>query len=533
MVQSVPKQAYQLCILGEEENLDAFGRRLATGGDQGGCIAFLGARERAVVSSPAQIASLLQVLQSSKAYIATKHPALAQQARACGVRVIDRTTDLKDMFLHHPQLEEALRVFSPHVWRQQLKTQLQRMGLVSLPKLRIYSLAGLSGLLFFFVVFRLLPSAEIHVKPRQENVTQTVNVFLVQSGALLPTTRVRILPLRLISIRDQRSITFDQISKQFIGTAATVDLQVSNGTSEQLSLIKGTRFQNQAGMVFRSLGPLSIPPKGKAMMRAKADDEDAYGQIVGQRGNVPAGVEWHVPALVDPSIKSLVTAVNPKAASGGTTAFRTVLTAEDLNLAKKRLEQELLASAKHLVDEEIDVLNAENPELGVRLLRYSELTKLSFTGFVIPTQFIGQEVASVPVEGAIEYVASAYDSNAILAFLRAELLSHVREGKNLLSNELSDENLIVHVIDYDDALSWIKLTVDLSATEEYILDPLIPEGALFAKRVRDEVAGLTIEESLRIIRNMPEVETARISMWPPWGNVLPKIPSHISISPDQ
>lgn len=528
---SQPEQALQVCILGEGESLDAFGRRVARA-PAGTAVALLGSRERDVVSSPAQAAAFLDVLRSAKAYVATKQPALAKQARAKGIRVVDRTSDLRELLGKHPQLPDALRVFSPHLWHQQLKSQLQRMGLVTLPRLRIYSLVGLSGLLFFFVVFRLLPSADVIVKPRQEAVTQTVNVFLVQSGAQLPASRVRTLPLRPIEIRDQRSLTFDQISKQFVGTAASVELDITNGSAESLSLRKGTRFQNQAGMVFRTLGPVTIQAGGTSTMLAKADDVDAYDQIIGQRGNVPAGVEWQVPGL-DPPVRALVTAVNPKAASGGSTAYRTVLTTQDLEIARKRLEQELLANAKRLVDETIEVSNGQHPELGTRLLRYGELTKLTYTGFVVPTQFVGQEVASVPIEGGIEYVAHAYDGQSILGFLRSELASHVRQGKKLLQDQLIEDSLVVHVIDYADDLSWIKLTVDLSGTEEYVLDPLTPDGAIFAKRVRDQVAGLTVDEALRIVRNMPEVETARVSMWPPWRRRLPQIPAHISVTEEE
>ncbi len=530
MPKSTSDPALNLCILGEEESLDAYARRIAA--VQGTPIAFLGIRERAIVSSPEQVTALLKALHTSKAYIATKHQVLAKQARAKGIRVVDRTADLKDMLEKHPQLQDALRVFSPHLWRQQLKSQLQRMGLVTMPRLRIYSLVGLSALLFFFVVFRLLPSAVFIVKPRQETVTQTVNVFLVQSGAQLPTSRVRMLPLQSIEVRDERSLTFDQISKEFVGAAAIVDLEISNRLQERISLKKGTRFQNQAGMVFRTLGPVIIPAGGKTTMRAKADAKDAYDQIIGQRGNVPAGITWEVPGLPQTE-RALVTAVNPRAASGGTTAYRTVLSKQDLEIAQKRLEQELLANAKRLVDEETDLLNAEDPDRGLKLLRYGELTTLTYTGFVIPTQFVGQEMTSIPVEGGIIYVASAYDARSILDFLRTELVSHVREGKRLLTSQLSDESLLVHVIDYADDLSWIKLTVDLSATEEYVLDPLTPDGALFAKRVRDAVAGLTVDEALRIVRNMPEIETARVSSWPPWGRKLPQIPAHISIAPEQ
>lgn len=531
MAKSPSEPALHLCILGDEENLDAFARRMAAA-PAGTCIAFLGHRERAIASTVDHVNVLLKGLQTSKAYIATKHPGIVKAARAKGIRVIDRTADLKEMLIKHPQLQDALRMFSPHVWRQQLKSQLQRMGLVSMPRLRIYSLVALSGLLLFFVVFRLLPSAEIVVKAREETVTQTVNVFLAGSGAELPATRVRQLPLRTIVVRDEQSLTFDHISKQFVGTAAVVDLTISNSTSEQFSLRKGTRFQNHAGMVFRTLGPVIIPAKGTATMRVKADDVDAFGQIVGQRGNVPAGIEWVVPGL-DETLRPSITGINPQAASGGSTAYRTVLTEQDLEIARKRLEQELLASAKRIVDEEIDLLNSEDPSLGVHLLRYGELTKLTYTGFVIPHQFIGQEVTSVPIEGKIVYVANAYDAQSILSFLQRELLSHVREGKRLLEETLADESLIVHVIDYAEDLTWIKLTVDLSATEQYVLDPLTPDGALFAKRVRDRIAGLSVSEALRIIRNMPEIETAEISLWPPWAQTLPQIPAHISITQEE
>jgi len=527
MAKNPSEQAFQLCILGDEENLDAFARRLAAA--SGTCIAFVGMREKAIASSAEQLSVLTKALHASKAYIATKNSTIAKHARAKGIRVIDRTTDLKEMLAKHPQMHEALRVFSPHVWRQQLKSQLQRMGLVSMPRLRIYSLVALSGALFFFVVFRLLPSSDVIVKARQETVTQTVNVFLAESGAQLPATRVRQLPLRTLEVRDTRSLTFDQISKQFVGHSAVVDLKISNASSDQFSLRKGTRFQNQAGMVFRTLGPVIIPAKSSAIIRAKADDIDAFGQIVGQRGNVPAGIEWFVPAL-DEAQRKTISAKNPQAASGGTTAYRTVLSAQDLEIARKRLEQELLAGAKKLVNEQIDEANSQDPSLGVHLLQYAELTKLTYTGFIIPNQFIGQEVTSVPIEGGIEYEAHAYDAKSILEFLRKELESHVREGKRLLDETLSDESLVVHVIDYADDLSWIKLTVDLSATERYVLDPLTPDGALFAKRVRDDIVGLTVDEALRIVRNMPEVETAEISMWPPWSRRLPHIPAHISVS---
>ena len=462
--------------------------------------------------------------------IATKHPALAAEARGRGIRVLDRTKHVRLLLQHHPKLNEALRVFSPHLWRQQLKSRLQRMGLLSVPKLRIFSLVGLSFLLFYVVIFRLLPSADVRVHPRQESVSQTVNTFLVLSGALVDISeRVRTMPLVPITVHFHHSMTFDHISKEFIGTSARLPLTVVNKSSEVYSLRKGTRFSNQAGMVFRIQEPAIVQPGSEIAVVATAEDVDLYGQIIGDRGNVPAGLKWDIPGL-SPEERLKVYGENRKPGTSGTTSYRTVLKKEDLDLARKRLEQELLATAKQMIEEEREARNAGAP-FRLEILQYQELTKTAYIDTVLPTQFLGEPVTSVPVEGGIVYSVYAYDQDAILAMLKKELISHVREGKRLLVDRIGRDNLDVRVVDYADDFSWIKLTVELIGTEEYILDPLSPTGALFGKKVRERIAGIHTADALRIVKNMPEVETAMISLWPPWNRVLPRIPSHISIVP--
>jgi hypothetical protein len=52
--------------------------------------------------------------------IATKQPVVAAEARAAGIRVLDRTRHMRTLLMGHPKLDDALRVFSPHLWRQLL-----------------------------------------------------------------------------------------------------------------------------------------------------------------------------------------------------------------------------------------------------------------------------------------------------------------------------------------------------------------------------------------------------------------------------
>ena len=465
--------------------------------------------------------------------IVTKRSTLLASSRLHGFKVVARTNELKSLLENHPAQEEAMRVFSPHLWRQQLRSQLQAMGLLSLPKIRIWIFILVSVLLFLFVVFRLLPSADIRVKPREDTLTHTVNIFLVQSGALLTgeiPDRVRTMTLRPIVIRVNRTLTYDRISKEFSGTNASVPMTIINTAKEPYSFRKGTRLTNQAGMIFRIKESVLLDPGEKKTVMSEADSKDTYQEIVGERGNVPAGRKWEFAGLPQEE-RALVYAENLVAGTGGTTSSRTILTKEDVKMGQKQLESELMLQAKQMVDEEKLLLNAQHPDQQWDVLYYDELTKFRYENEILPNQFIGQPVTSVPIDGSIVYTAYAYDTKAVLDLLIGELKTHIREGKRILESSLTLSRLVAHVIDYSDDLSWIKITVDLSGTEQFILDPLSPTGAQFAKKTREKVAGLSIDEALRIIKNSPEVDSAEISIWPPWSHRLPPIASHIFVTP--
>lgn len=516
----------------EGESWAAFARRVKS--EKGSLLLVLSGPDAVLARLEEERAVFVEAMAkvSGRVRIATKERRIVRDARKKGVRVVEKVADLKNILDGHPFYEEAIRTFSPAVWQQRLRNNLQTMGLLSLPKLRVWTLIVVSFLLFFFVLFRLLPSAEIEVVPREDTITHTANIFLVMSGATVDIPqRVRILELMPIRIQVEKTMTFDQISKEFIGDSARVAMTVHNESQEEYGLREGTRVMNQAGMVFRIVDPIRVAAGDEIIVRAEADDLDLYGEIIGERGNVPADLRWDFPGLA-PEEQKLIYATNESPARGGVTRYRTVLHQGDLDVAQAMLEQELLAEAKQLVDEHRMVYNNERDDQMMEILYYDELTKIEYKNFQLPDQFIGEAVTSVPITGSIEYIAYAYDTQAVLNLLKAELLTHVEDGKRLLPSTITMDRLIAHVIDYNDDLTWIKLTVDLSGTEQFILDPLSSHGARFGKKVREMIGGKKTDVAERIMKNLPEVEDVSINIWPPWNRQLPSIPSHISITVD-
>jgi hypothetical protein len=461
--------------------------------------------------------------------IAAKHPGILAAAKALGIKTYSHAFSLRRLLKGHPQATEVMRVFTPHPISAQWKNRLQTMGILSLPRLRISILIGMSVILFAFVFFRLLPSAEVKVWPRQDVVSRTTNVILVQSGATGIPSHARTLPLIPLTVKLTKTLQFDQISKEFTGTNARTTMSIVNDSDEEISLIKGTRLLNQAGMIFRLKEVVTVAPHSKEAATAEADSQDIYGEDIGDRGNLPPGVKWDIPGL-SADLQKTVHAVNTTKAQGGRTSSRRVLQQKDLQVASELLKSQLLTAAQKEVEATKDRMNLSGTQY-IELLTKNDVIRKTYSGFVLPTSSLGKAVPSVPVTGTIIYTMYGYDATEVLDVISKETEEQVMEGKKILEDSLKPDRLRVYIIAYADNLSWIKITADLSAQRQFILDPLTPTGAKFAKEVRDTVAGKSKKEALSVLKNLTEVEKVEVSLWPPWSRTLPSIPSHIAVSP--
>ncbi len=469
--------------------------------------------------------------------MASKDLRLLEHAKREGWETVKTVKLLRPLLKGDLSEAEALRVFSPVIWRENIRTRLQSAGILALPKVRIWGMLALSIGIFVFTFFKLLPSSEIEIWPNQETQNFTTNVYLSTSGALLPVSsdHVRILPLRLLTVNVSRTLTYDQISKHFTGTNAKMGVTVFNDADEQYSLRKGTRLINQAGMKFRLQEDLILEPHSTIDTHVLADPIDQYGEVLGERGNVPANVKWDFPGLSETERK-LVYARNERPATGGSTSYVNVLSKEDIEGSKQhpgarqRLEQELLMMAKQQIEEEITSANHLDGTHFIQLQR-DALTKLTFQNFSLSEDFIGQNVATIPIQGSIEYTVVLYDENELRSMLAQEVMKRVPSEKSVQESSLVKENMNVHVIaPWADDLSWVKLTADLTYNQRFIINPITPSGAKFGKYIRDNVAGKSIPEAYRIIKNLPEVSKAKINVWPPWTLSLPEIGHSIVIT---
>ncbi len=186
--------------------------------------------------------------------------------------------------------------------------------------------------------------------------------------------------------------------------------------------------------------------------------------------------------------------------------------------------------ARQQVEEDRITMNFSGNKHFVQL-QYDELTKTEFKKFDLGESFIGQNVASIPIQGEVDYTVILYDEHDLLTMLKNDVSQRVPTDKTIVPSSLTKENIGLHVIPpWDDDLKWVKLTADLTYSQRFIISPMTPSGAKFGKYIRDNSAGKSITETYRIIKNLPEVSKVEVKLWPPWAMALPSIADSISIT---
>jgi hypothetical protein len=123
----------------------------------------------------------------------------------------------------------------------------------------------------------------------------------------------------------------------------------------------------------------------------------------------------------------------------------------------------------------------------------------------------------------------AYDKDALLEILRKGLSDHVERGYEVVHESVDRERVAVYVIEYDDDLTWVKVTGDLTGKQRAILSSTAESGRLFAENIRQAVKGKSLQDAQRAVQNFAQVDRVEITLWPPWQNTLPPLTNHIVI----
>jgi len=408
------------------------------------------------------------------------------------------------------------------------------------PKRKFIALIILVSIgLFALITYIALPSATIYIRPKFDNLDHSVNIILAdkrKNQTLIKQGQPHVIPSEIVSTSTKQTKIFKTTSKQFNGKNAKGKIRIINTFNEEWELRKGTRFQSYDGIIFRIKKGIIVPPKkrdetgemipGEIIVSIEADPFDIYGQPVGKRGNLEPG-RFIIPGLSKYN-QRLIWAESDSTFKGGITSYREMVKKEDIESAKKQIEDNLIMMAKEDLRTYIDEVNKIN-KTKLTLLDDSRYLKTELEDMRLSDGLEGSFTDKFEIFAKINAEGVAFDFNQLFIILKKELGTRTHPNMQIRDDSIVPENITYEVINKDDALGQIKITATVIGIEEFVIDDSVQAGARFGTKVKEKVIGLNIEEAENLIGNLPEVDAVQIKTWPIWINNIPRIRESIEI----
>ncbi len=393
--------------------------------------------------------------------------------------------------------------------------------------------------LFGLITYIALPSATIYIRPKFDNLDFSVNVTLAdkrKNQTLIRQNKPHIISSEVVSTSTKQTKIYKTASKEFNGTNAQGKILITNTFNEEWELREGTRFQTKDGLVFRIKKGVIVPPKsrdeagefkpGNLVAIVEADPFDIYGQPVGAEGNL-SPTRFTIPGLSKYN-QRLIWGESHEPFVGGVTSYREIVEEDDIESAKKQIQDNLILLAKEDLRTYIDEVNKIN-KTNLTLLDDSRYLKTELEDLRFSDDLEGSYKEKFELFARISAEGVAFDFDQLFAILKKELGTRTHPNMQLRDDSIAPENISYEVIDEDDILGQIKITATVIGIEEFVIEPSTEAGARFGAKVKEKVVGLSLEEAESLIGNLPEVDAVEIKSWPIWISKIPRIPESIDI----
>lgn len=391
----------------------------------------------------------------------------------------------------------------------------------------LFIIGGISFALFLFITTLTLPGATILISPQKKIIEVTTNITLVPelSENTTDSWRQQTVPFTPIESIFEKNIPFETVTSIFTGKSASGTLRVMNTLSEEISLRPGTRFQTSDGVIFRSESWLRLRPNQEVNIPVVADERDTFGSYIGDKGNIQPPQKLIIPGLPSPTREHVWGEIS-EPFTGGVDGFVPVVSEEDLDLARRQIQEMILRDAKKDSDIFVERKNRlENTDLV--LLPGQEFLETEVLEIDLPEEMIGKNVSRFPVRSRMRVRMVAFSKSDVVSILREALEKIVDPGMHLAS--LETESIFPEVLSVSPKKDRIKVTVSVRGVEQYLIEPSTVDGVRFVNRLKAEVQGRSIPEAKRILENFQEVAVVNISLWPPFFGRIPRLPENISV----
>jgi len=418
--------------------------------------------------------------------------------------------------------------------KQKRKKEKNRYVLVSPNRQALTILITVSILILILIVYIAIPGATVKLTPKSNTISTSANITLADAArnqTYLDTHPQNVIASFPAETTVKKTITYHATGNKFQGKNATGNIKIINTSNRDWPLIEQTRFQTSDGLVFRIQQSITVPPaslseQGTLEVYVVADELDANGLIIGDRGNIEP-TSFFLPGLSDANQQKLY-AESTAAFTGGETITHKMVSEEDIDAARGKMEAELINTAQEELEKAVLKMNQER-NIELKLLTGSGAIEIGEPSIFVDESLVGQMIESFEVSGEVYTKGVAYNYNELANILKNKLkLSKSPEKKIIKIDSDSLSYRLIPIEEGDDPTRQ-TITVTIKGIEQYEISPDKENGRRLIENIKNHILGKSVEEASNYIQQLPSINKVEISSWPAWSPNIPSVPDNIKI----
>lgn len=376
----------------------------------------------------------------------------------------------------------------------------------------ITGIVAASLILVLFLVFVVLPKAEVVVYPKTEPVTRDMEISISINAKGLDPDKL-VMPALAVNETVNVSAKFESQGKTQVGNKASGTVKIYNFTKLPINLKAATTVLSVGGKTYNLVNDvLGLKPAVYKNAKTKEVDPASLGDPVeiiavngGDDSNLPAGTRLEISNQVFGSRPLLLYAKTDSEINGGTTRYLSVISQDDLAKSKAELQ----AKALRTVREKLAPAGAVLAD-GAFVENLSQLTTDNPLGTQTPS-----------------FQASLEEGILGLSFRRADLdgLIFQRIGQTMDTNKTLEQSspdqtvYKVKSLDLNNGLAVLEVHFEGRAVFNIDLQNIAPQ-----------LTGKSQTQVNEILRSKAAIDRVDITLAPSWQIFFPFFAAKIKVS---
>ena len=384
-------------------------------------------------------------------------------------------------------LKEKEKEFKEEVKENKAKKFFKKTGIIIICFL---------GLIF---LISLQASSEIMIQPFKNSIEWVAEGLKVSAEIEDIDISNKIIPAQFFEIEKEVSQKFIATGESFKEEKAQGVIRVYNSHNppKSMNLVIGTRFlSSQGSKYFKALEKIYVPATKLENKKITPSFVDIKVEAMesGEEYNIGLS-NFSIPGLVGTSYYYTIYGESDSPMTGGFKEKIEVITSEDIENAKKSLEETLLNEAQNSLAESL-------PE------NFVLLSSAVFSQEVESSCFekAGAQASEFTCEGKIKIKCLVFDESLVKEISKEIIFSKMSESDRAIEESLSIEYMENRVdLDKEEMILNVKILLDIYKD--------IDEQTL-----KSQISGKTQEEIKNIVFiNFPTIEKIKIKFWPFWA----------------